>query len=321
MATDARPAVPADRPALLALFCAAFGAEASADEWAWKYDRNPNPGVSAVAVTDGKIVGFYGAFGTRYRGAGGAFPGVSAVDVMTDPAARRLGRHAVIRSLGEAYCRLNRDAGAPFYFGFPHERHRVLGERLLGYRSVEPAGEWVRPLGAPGFLRRLRLRLRGARVSRGLSRAHEGLAEALHARPGWRTDRSRQTLDWRFSRPGASYLVRELPGPRGTSRGYAAVRVVGDRALLLDLQVADEASGTVFDLLDGVAEALRGTGAARLALRAARSSRLAQRLEAEGGFAPVLPDCHFEVRLLDEAFDLDRASRAFDYRSLDHDIF
>jgi predicted N-acetyltransferase YhbS len=321
MATDVRPAAPADRPLLLALFRAAFGAEASAEEWAWKYERNPNPGVSAVAVTDGRVVGFYGAFGTRYRGAGGDFPGVSAVDVMTDPAARRLGRQALIRDLGEAYCRLNREAGAPFYFGFPHERHRVLGERLLGYRSVEPAGEWTRPLGATSLVRRLGTRLRTVRVSPGLSGGHDSLAETLHARSGWRTDRSRATLDWRFGRPGSSYLVRELRGPRGASRGYAAVRVVGDRALLLDLQVADEASGAVFDLLDGVAAALRGTGAARLALRAARSSRLAQRLEAEGGFVPAAADCHFEVRLLDEAFDLDGASRVFDYRYLDHDIF
>jgi len=321
MATNVRPAAPADRPALLALFRAAFGGEAPADEWAWKYDRNPNPGVSAVAVTGGRVVAFYGAFGTRYRGAGGDFPGVSAVDVMTDPAARTLGRRALFQDLGEGYCRLNREAGAPFYFGFPHERHRVLGERLLAYRSVEPAGEWTRPLGARGFLRLLRTRLRTARASVGLSAGHAALAEALHARPGWRTDRSRATLDWRFSRPGAAYLVCELPGPRAASRGYAAVRVVGDRALLVDLQVADEASGAVFDLLDDLAEALRGSGAAHFALRAARASRLAQRLEDEGGFAPVTADCHFEVRPLDEAFELGPASRAFDYRFLDHDIF
>ncbi len=321
MAIEVRPAVPADRPALLAVFRAAFGADASADEWAWKYDRNPNPAVSAVAVVDGRIGGFYGGFGTRYRGAGGDFPGVSAVDVMTDPAVRKLGRHAVFRDLGEAYCRLNRDAGAPFYFGFPHERHRVLGERLLGYRSVEPAGEWTRPLGEPGLIGRLRTRLRRRRASAGLSAGHAALAERLHARPGWRSDRSRATLDWRFSRPGAAYLVRELPGPGGTSRGYAAVRVVADRALLVDLEVADESSGAVFDLLDDVAEAVRGTGAARLALRAARSSTLALRLEAEGGFAPAPFDCHFEVRPLAPAFDLERAGPAFDYRYLDHDIF
>lgn len=321
MTINVRPAAPADRPALLALFRAAFGGEASAEEWAWKYDRNPNPAASAVAVVDGKIAGFYGGFGTRYRGAAGDLPGVSAVDVMTDPAARRLGRHAVFKDLGEAYCRLNREAGAPFYFGFPHERHRALGERLLGYLSVESVGEWTRPLGAQGFLRRLRTRLRTARASAGLSTGHVALAEALHARPGWRTDRSRATLDWRFSRPGSSYLVRELPGRRGASRGYAAVRVVGDRALLVDLEVADETSGGVFDLLDDVAEALRGSTASLLVLRAARVSRLAQRLEVEGGFAPVAGDCHFEVRPLDPAFDLARAAPAFDYRFLDHDVF
>ncbi len=321
MTTLVRPAVPADRPELLAVFRAAFQAEASADEWNWKYDRNPNPAVSAVAVVDGRIAGFYGGFGTRYRGSGGDFPGVSAVDVMTDPRTRKLGRQAVFKDLGEAYCRLNRDAGAPFYFGFPHERHRVLGERLLGYRSVEPAGEWTRPLGTPGLLRRLRTRLRSVRASTGLSSAHDALAESLHARPGWRTDRSRATLDWRFARPGAAYLVSELPGPRGASRGYAAVRVVGDRALLVDLEVADEESGAVFDLLEDVAGGLLGTAAACLALRAARSSRLAQRLESEGGFVPAAADCHFEVRLLDEAFDLDRGARAFDYRFLDHDVF
>ena len=320
MAIDVRPAVPADRPRLLALFRAAFGSEASADDWSWKYDRNPNPAVSALAAIDGKIVGFYGAFGTRYRGAGGDFPGVSAVDVMTDPAARTLGRRALFQELGEGYCRLNRAVGAPFYFGFPHERHRVLGEKLLGYRSVEPAGEWERSLRARGFLSRLKRKLRG-RASAGVSAGHAALAEALHARPGWRTDRSKATLDWRFSRPGVSYLVRELPGPRGSSSGYAAVRVLDDRALLVDLQVADESSGGVFDLLDDVTEALQGTGARRLVLRAARASQLAQRLESEGSFKPVASDCHFEVRQLDDAFDLSAASHAFDYRYLDHDVF
>jgi len=320
MATELRPAVPGDRPELLAVFRAAFGAEASADDWAWKYDRNPNPAVSAVAVVDGRIGGFYGAFGTRYRGAEGDLPGVSAVDVMTDPSVRKLGRHAVFQELGEAYCRFNREAGAPFYFGFPHERHRLLGERLLGYRSVEPAGEWTRPLGPPSLLRRLKTRLRARRASPGLTAAHEPLAEALHAREGWRSDRSRRTLDWRFSRPGATYLVLELASGNA-SRGYAAVRLVEDRALLVGLEVADEGSGSVFDLLDDVGDALRGSPAARLVLRASRSSPLARRLEREGGFTPASSDCHFEVRPLDPAFDVERASRAFDYRFLDHDIF
>ena len=321
MALELRPAVPADRSALLAVFRAAFGADPMAETWAWKYDRCPHPAESAVAVVDGTIAGFFGGIGTRYRGAEGDVPGVATVDVMTLPSVRRLGRSLVFRKLGEFYFRLNAEAGAPFVFGFPNERHRILGERLLDYRPVEPAGEWTRLLGAPRFLHRLRTRLRRTRASAGLSDGHEALAENLHARPGWRTDRSRRTLAWRFSRPGAAYLVRALAGPRGVSRAYAAVRVVEDHALLVDLQAADEESGSVFDLLDDVAEALRGTRASRLAIRAARSSRLARRLEAEGGFSQVEPDCRFEVRRLDPAFDLDGAARTFDYRYLDHDIF
>src|SRR5262249_17520411 len=237
------------------------------------------------------------------------------------PGARKLGRSGLFAELGEAYCRLNREAGAPFYFGFPHERHRVLGERLLGYEAVEPAGEWTRELSTPDLMRHVRMRLRQRRATPGLTAAHDGLAEALHARPGWRTDRSRATLAWRFSRPGASYLVRELASPEGASHGYAAVRVIGDRALLVDLQMADEERGPVFDLLEDVEEALRGTGLLRLPLRAARTSRLARRLETDGGFRPTEPDCHFEVRPLDPAFDLAGVSRGFDYRALDHDIF
>jgi hypothetical protein len=316
-----RPPAPADLPALLALFREAFGHDASRAEWEWKYDRALHRAISLGAFDGENALGFFGGLGTRFRGASGDLPGLAAVDVMTAPSARTLGRRTLFQELGEEFFRLNAEAGAPFVLGFPNERHRLVGERTLAYRSVEAAGEWTRPLDPAGLLRKLRTRLRRRRAAPGLGARHDALAEALHARPGWRTDRSRATLEWRFSRPGVAYLVRALPGPRGASRGYAAVRVAGDRALLVDLQAADEDSGAVFDLVDDVAEALRGTGAAHLALRAPRSSRLARRLEAEGGFAPAGADCHFEVRPLDGTFDLERASRAFDYRYLDHDVF
>jgi hypothetical protein len=72
-----------------------------------------------------------------------------------------------------------------------------------------------------------------------LSPAHDALAEALHARPGWRTDRSRATLGWRLSpHAAARYLVVELLDPGGASRGYAVLRALEERALLLDLQAS-----------------------------------------------------------------------------------
>jgi hypothetical protein len=316
-----RPASPADRPALLALFRTSFGSDASAEDWTWKYDRCPHAAVSVGAFdSSGAALGFFGGLGTRYRGSGGDLGGVSAVDVMTAPSTRALGRRTLFQNVAAEFFERNGAAGAPFVLGFPNERHRLAGERTLDYISVEPAAEWTRPVARPASAERLhsgRLRhVRGASVSA----AHDALAEIVHARPGWRTDRSRPTLSWRFARPGLAYDVHELVDPRGRSLAYAAVRLVGDRALLVDLQAADEAGGAVADLLDAVATSLHGTSARTLALRTSSASALAAR-SGELGFSPSPTDTHFTVRRFDRAFDLEKAARAFDYRFLDHDVF
>jgi hypothetical protein len=315
-----RAAAPADRPALLRLFSAAFGETADRAVWAWKYDEGPHRAPSAVALDAGRIVGFYGGWATRYRGAGGDVPGAAAVDVMTDPAARALGG-GLFAGLAAAFSDLCREAGMPFYFGFPHERHRHVGERKAGYASVEAAGQWSRPLDRRKLVGPVRRRLLRACVGDRLSAGHDALAEALHARPGWRTDRSRVTLAWRFApHAGVSYRLVEVLDRRDASRGYAAVRIVGERALLVDFQVRDEESGDVGDLLEAVRAGLQGE-AVRLELRAPSRSRLGARLADEFGFLPEASDCHFEIRPLDPAFDALAAGRVFDYRFSDHEIF
>jgi len=289
--------------------------------WEWKFDRNPHRAPSAVAVHDGVVVGHYGGWAMPYRGAGGDLPGCAAVDVMTDPASRALGS-GLFAGLTEAFCSLCREAGIPFYFGFPNERHRLVGERKAGYLPVEPAGLWSRPIGVPGLKGRLRRRFLRMRVGEEFSPAHDALVEGLHGRPGWRTDRSRPTLLWRFApHAEARYRVVELLDRGARSRGYAVVRVVHDRALLVDLQARDEDSGDVGDLLEAVRASLEGTPAARMEIRAGSASRLAARLAAEFGFVPGEADCHFEIRPLDPAFDAPAAGRAFDYRYADHEIF
>ena len=140
-----RRAEVADRPALHRLFAAVFGAAPGPGEWEWKYDRNPARGASVAAFLDSEPVGFFGAFATSYVGGGRELPGTSGVDVMTSPEARKLGRHSVYRELGSRFVAENRALGIPFYFGFPNERHRLVGERVLGFRTVERAGAWSRP--------------------------------------------------------------------------------------------------------------------------------------------------------------------------------
>ncbi len=317
-----RAAAPGDRPALFRLFERAFGAPADPRIWEWKYDRNPHPAASTVADLDGTVIGFFGGVGTRYRGAAGDLAGVAAADVMTDPAHRRLGRSTLFVDLGLEFFRVAAESGSPFVFGFPNERHRRTGERSLGYQSIEPAGEWSRPLRRESRLGRIRRRLLRPRIGERLSPAHDAFAEELHARAGWRTDRSRSTLDWRFApHAGAGYRILELLDRRFASRGYAVVRLVGERALLVDVQVRDEESADLGDLLEAVESSLRGTPARDLVLRAPSWSLLARRAAAEMGFSPRTSDCHFEIRPLDPAFDAPAAGRGFDYRFADHEIF
>ncbi len=321
MALFFRPAEPGDRPAILSLFRTAFKVDPDPGDWRWKYDENPRRAVSVVAVDEGRVIGFFGAMGTRYRGAAGDLPGTSAVDVMTDPGARALGKTALFKELGDAFRRINAATGIPFDFGFPHERARKIEERLLGCVTIEPCGEWGLPFETPSLLGRLRRGLLRLREDSRFGAAHEFLAEKLHARAGWRTDRSAAVLAWRFSRPGVSYRVFQLLDLRGRSRGFAVTTVRDGRTLLVDLQVADEASPDLADLVGGVHETLRRTHAGRLVARSPRGGLLAARLREELGFASEPSDTVLLVRAFDPDFDLMAAGRTFDYRFSDHDVF
>ena len=315
-----RPAEKTDRPALFRLFASVFGAAPGPGEWEWKYDRNPERGASIAAFLDSEPVGFFGAFATRYVGDGREFPGTSGVDVMTSPEARKLGRHGVYRELGARFVLENRALGIPFYFGFPNERHRLVGERVLGFRTVEKAGLWSRPSAASrrSLLRRW---LRPVREVERFPAAHDSLAESLKERPGVRTGRSARTLNWRFvDRPGVAYRLLEASGPGRSPRGYAVVRLVGERALVVDLQALDEASGTVPDLLDAASALAAAEGARSLELRASRRGLLAARA-AELGLSELPSDCCLELIPVDPGFPLDPVIASFDYRYGDHDVF
>jgi len=308
----------ADLPELSRVFREAFSADLSVREWSWKYFDAPLPGASFVAVVDGRPEGFFGAWGTRYRGADGNLPGVAAVDVMTSRSARALGRQGAFRALASTFFARNGARGSPFVFGFPNDRHRKTGEKLLEYVEVERCGEWERP---PGRLPRgPRLFRRAVREAR-FGDAHEPLAEALHGRAGWRSDRSARLLDWRFaSRPGVDYRAVQLLDLRGRSRGYAVLRRDGGLLRFVDLQVRDEGSGDLPDLLGAVADDPSLDGAA-WRIRAPRRGLLAARLVDELGFAPCESDCSFTVRRLRDDFDVAEAAGSFDYRFADHDIF
>jgi hypothetical protein len=316
-----RPAEPGDRPAILSLFRTAFKLEPDPADWAWKYDRNPRSAVSVVADDGGRIVGFFGAMATRYRGAGGNLPGACSGDIMTDPAARALGKSALFRELGNAYKERNAAAGVPFDFGFPHERSGRVVEKLLGFVRFEPCCEVGRRLDAPGLVGRFRRRLMRIREGAAGDSAWAAFAERLHGRPGWRTDRSADVVAWRVSRPGVRYRVLRLLDLRGRCRGYAVTTLRDGRALLVDLQVADERSSDLPDLVGAVHATLQGSAAERVVFRSPRENVLSRRLREELGFLEEPSDTALHVRALAPGVDPATTGRSLDYRFWDHDVF
>jgi hypothetical protein len=238
---------------------------------------------------------------------------------MTHPDARRLGHRNVFSDVGRAYVTINAAAGIPLDFGFPNERARRAEERLLGVKTIEPVGQLARPLDPPPG--RARFSLRRVRRCAALGAAHDRLAEALHAAPGWRTDRSSAALNWRLTaRPGVAYELFHAVTLAGRALAFAAVRVAGDRALLVDLQAEDPAGGALPDLLAGVAADFAGR-ARVLEVRLPRRGALHARLAGEFGFGEAAADTHLVVRTFRKDADAAAEGAAFDYRFLDHDVF
>ncbi len=321
MAIEFRPAGQRDRAAIMELFATAFKIPASADDFAWKYDEDPHPAVSVVAIEDGRALGFIGALGIRYRGEGFDERGNSVVDIMTRPGTRSLGRVGLFKRLGDLFRKANADEGTLFDFGFPHARSGAITQRLFGCVPAEPCAERGRRLDAPPPIGRLRRRLLRVVEGEPFGRAHEPLAELLHARPGWRTDRSVRTLSWRFSRPGFVYRTFQLLDWRGTSRGFAVVAIREGRAALVDLQVASESDGTLADLIAAVQERLGTVAADRMVLRSPQHGLLASRLEGELAFVPEPSDTVLLMHPIADGFDFLAPGSTFDYRFADHDVF
>ncbi|HEY0590901.1 MAG TPA: GNAT family N-acetyltransferase [Thermoanaerobaculia bacterium] len=138
-----RPAVPGDVPALGALFEEVFGAPRPPEVWTWKYFGNPRGATSMVCEAEGRIVSHCGGAPVRFRDYGAEHMALQSVDFMSSPTyPGGIGRGGVFLRTAErffdAYCGPSK---VPLVYGFPGERHRVLGERLLGYRPVERVAE------------------------------------------------------------------------------------------------------------------------------------------------------------------------------------
>lgn len=121
-----------DEEKIRALFKICFGREMPHEEWAWKYDAASWGSAAAVALYDDEIVAHYGGIRMKFYSQGRTLEAFQPCDVMTHPKyrARIFAKRGAMIKAGEHFFAVNR---MDFAFGFPSERHAVLGTKQLGY--------------------------------------------------------------------------------------------------------------------------------------------------------------------------------------------
>jgi len=129
---DIRLARETDEEGIRALFRDCFGKELSHDEWRWKYVRSPWGSSAVIALDEDSVVAHYGGLKMMFHSPSRTFDVYQPCDVMTHPKyrARFFTKKGAMIKAGELFYLANQ---MDFAYGFPSERHAVLGTKQLGY--------------------------------------------------------------------------------------------------------------------------------------------------------------------------------------------
>lgn len=229
-----RRSEPGDSAQLSALFREAFGTERPEEVWHWKYFAG-RPGVGYVCEANGRLVAHCGGIPVRFRDGTGEYLAYQSVDFMSSPAyVGGLGGGGVfvrtVRRMFEQHCGPGK---AMLVYGFPGERHRLVGERLLGYRPLEPVTEMtLSPRG-------------GTILAEPLGSGSLRLFVQTELRFG--AVRDEDYLRWRYlSHPSNRYGVVATPR-RWPFRGRAAalVRETEEAFFIMELRLARGSAGAL----------------------------------------------------------------------------
>lgn len=256
---EVRLATGEDAPGIRRLFRKVFEKEMPAEEWEWKFARNPDGWFGTVAVADGEIVGNYAGWAMRVLLDGRERIAYSVGDVATDPAVRgRGGRRGVYRSMVELFYETLGERGVPFCFGFPNARAHEISNRVAGTRTLFPVRERHVPCGSfsappPGFS-----------AADFVGESFDPLWASASRFLGDAAVRDRARANWRFhARPTRYYRMVRREGA-GRMTAWAAISVQGEQALVADFLSEDPEGGDLPALFNAAAAEAARLGAARL---------------------------------------------------------
>jgi hypothetical protein len=254
-----REATSADATGIRRLFARVFGRELPEDEWAWKFERNPDGWFGVVAIVAGEIVGNYSGWGARLLLDGEPTLCYSVGDVATDPSVRGIGgRRGIYRSMTGAFYEAVGARGVPFCYGFPNPRALEISHRLVGSRTLFPVREVHVPCEAltspPADA------VAGDSVAEGFDMLWTTASRFLTHAPM----RDRARANWRFhARPTRWYRMvsREIGGEVAA---WAVLSVAGETALVADFLGRRPDGGDLPALFAAAAAEARRLGASRL---------------------------------------------------------
>jgi hypothetical protein len=213
-----------DEDAIRDLFRRSFHVELPLESWKWRYADHPlgTHRISVAIDPAGRLLGHYGGYpaalvhgGAPGAGAGHGQAAVTTLiapqngDVITDPAARRLGHGGVtlVRRLAQHFWAAYGEGRADVHYGFNTSTARALQLRVVpGVRVLEPVGYWladdVRHV-ATNFTGDVpRGELRAERVSR-LGAAWDTFVPRARRAYGLLASRDAASWNWRYAdRPG-----------------------------------------------------------------------------------------------------------------------
>jgi hypothetical protein len=305
-----RPYQPGDEKGLIRLFATVFHQELSLAVWQWKYLRANEPPPMFVAEEAGEIVCHYGAIRQDLSWEGQAGVGWDSVDTMCHP--RYQGRGLLRRTLA-AFVQSYGEGQSLLIYGFPGERHRRLGERLLSYEPI-----------APVYKVRKEIRRNPVPFPAGVVAPPRIPDEwndhwtLLEQRFGMVVKRDLPMLTWRYvERPDKRYRFLSIPG-------VPALAVVGfesERAYLMEFLLEEGNTAGAHVLLQAVESLCGAEGVETLEGWFPRFVWECGFLTGTGGFIGAAADNYFECRLFDARLRAAWLAEHFYYSLGDYDVF
>jgi hypothetical protein len=299
-----------DEEDILHLFTTVFRQELPLAVWRWKYLRNDASPPVYVAEEEQQIVCHYGALCQRLAWEGKDVLGWDIVDVMCHPHYQGRG---LFRRAAQAFIAQLCQTNGTLIYGFPGERHRRLGERLIGYEPITPVYKVHKTLA--GYASPFPA---GVCVSHTVPVTWDQHWRVFEKRFGLVMRRDRQLLTWRYcQRPAKRYRLLTIDGVPA----LAVVNLEANKAYLMEFLI-EEGNTAAAHLLYLAVEALcRAEGYGAIEGWFARFAWECRFLTEQGGFTGEDGDHYFECRVFDPRLRAAWLAEHFYYSLGDYDVF